>query len=237
MKCSREFVVADSEMVSPSLQTTRGPQVKLVLCEKGWSLAQCGSVVLSWLNVRSSPGRLLDSRWGSRKHRNSRKHWRKHSGEACDACRAAAESTVWHEKTDFCRFLKRLRSFRHTSSRWISTMWPCTRGRVLQLDWQVLGPIRESPAGKEFCGWFLVRERCVGRSSFSKAITDKIFSIYIMFSIQHHIHFLLYTVHCNHLHLDSKISFGNAKQKNMTFLRMYFFYCAWMDGGFMALWR
>lgn len=52
-----------------------------------------------------------------------------------------------------------------------------------------------------------------------------------MFSIQHHIHFHLYIVNCNHLHLDPKISFG---KENIVYM-MYFFYCVLMNDDFMAL--
>lgn len=69
-----------------------------------------------------------------------------------------------------------------TLSRWISTIWSCRHCWVLQRDWQVLGPIRSSVAGKEFCGWFLVHDECVvSLSLFSRTITDKIFSVYNRF--------------------------------------------------------
>lgn len=117
-----------------------------------------------------------------------------------------------------------------TLSHWISTIWSCRHCWVLQRDWQVLGPIRSSVAGKEFCSWFLVHDECVvSLSLFSRTITDKIFSVYNRF--------LFNIISTPSISIFIQTQKSPKKQKTWWFSWCVFSGCAWMNGAFMALWH
>lgn len=143
----------------------------------------------------------------SRKHRNSRKHRRKHS-EVCETCTAAGwiQSFMWEDKTPFHH---RLQGFIYflcasyyeflTLSHWIA---PCdSLDRSESCSWtdrcQVQseslqpGKVLQLVSGL----WKMCWHRCRADLWVRWAKQSQIkYFLYIMFSIQHHIHFHLYTV-------------------------------------------